>query len=236
MSFLRLMGTVGAVSVAVSILVALTLTPAMLSVVGLRILRKSERRRSAAKSPSFVHVKPMRTTRAIATLVIGVVALGTVALPSLGMRVGLPDGSSESTGSSQYRAFTAIAQEFGGGENGPLLVVADLPRPEKATTLLNQEATLSDTIASQKHVSAVAPIGASRNGRVVAFQVIPTTGPSSTVTENLVHQLRDLTPVSTSEGRVRVGVAGNASANIDVSDKLSAALPLYLIVVVGCHC
>jgi RND superfamily putative drug exporter len=52
-------------------------------------------------------------------------------------------------------------------------------------------------------------------------------------TEKLVHELRDLPAISTADGDITLGVAGNASANIDVSEKLANALPLYLVVVVG---
>ena len=61
----------------------------------------------------------------------------------------------------------------------------------------------------------------------------PTGGPSSISTERLVHDLRAIKPIATSDGKITLGVAGNTSAQIDVSDKLSAALPLYLVVVVG---
>ncbi len=48
-----------------------------------------------------------------------------------------------------------------------------------------------------------------------------------------MHDLRDLSPISSADGAITLGVAGNASANIDVSEKLADALPLYLVVVVG---
>jgi RND superfamily putative drug exporter len=82
-------------------------------------------------------------------------------------------------------------------------------------------------------VSAVAPIGTSADGTAIAFQVIPTGGPSSVETETLVHDLRDISPLDTGEGEVALGVAGNASAQIDISEKLGQVLPLYLGVVLG---
>lgn len=231
--FLGLMGTIGGVAVAVAILVAITFTPAVLSLVGMRILRKKER--SLIGQPGVVRVanKPMATPRAIVTLVAGIIVLAVVALPAMQMRLGLPDGASEATSSSQYKAFKTIESKFGAGQNSPLLVVADLPKAATGNALLQQEVTIGQKIAAQKHVSAVAPIGASADNTTVAFQVIPTGGPTSVSTESLVHDLRDLSPVSTASGTVRLGVAGNASAQIDVSEKLASVLPLYLIVVVG---
>jgi RND superfamily putative drug exporter len=234
--FLGLMGTVGAAAVAVAILIAVTFTPALLSLVGMRILRRKERAAIVSGEPAASHrtpTEPMPTWRAVATLVAGVVVLAVIALPALHMRLGLPGGSSEATSSSQYKAFSTVTEKFGAGQNGPLLVVADLPKPSTGTDLLQQEATLGQAITDQGHVSAVAPIGQSADHTVVAFQVLPTGGPSSASTEQLVHALRDLSPLTTDDGKVTLGVAGNASANIDVSEKLAGVLPIYLAVVVG---
>ncbi|BDZ51266.1 hypothetical protein GCM10025867_35070 [Frondihabitans sucicola] len=231
--FLGLMGTVGAVAVAVAILVAISFTPAMMSIVGMKILRKKERAAIGNTASTRVPNKPMSTVRAIVTVVLGIAVLGTIALPAMQMRLGLPDGSSEATDSSQYQAFKTAENKFGAGQNGPILVVADLTKKATGDDLLRQEVALGKKIAEQDHVSAVAPIGASTDGTVVAFQVIPTGGPSSVSTEDLIHNLRDLSPVSTADGKVTLGVAGNASAQIDVSEKLAQALPIYLVVVVG---
>jgi RND superfamily putative drug exporter len=229
--FLGLMGTVGAVSVAVAILVAISLTPAMLSFSGMRILRKKEREKIGNAPARVASAAPMSTRRAIITIVTGVALLGVIALPALTMRLGLPDGASEATSSGQYKNFKSTASEFGAGQNGPLVVVADLPKAVADTSLLQQEVAIGTEIAAQSHVSAVAPIGTSAGGTAIAFQVVPTGGPSSVATESLVHELRDLSPVSTIEGAVSLGVAGTASAQIDISEKLAQVLPIYLLVV-----
>ncbi|CAN5351844.1 MMPL family transporter [soil metagenome] len=228
--FLGLMGTVGAVSVAVSILVAISLTPAMLSLVGLRILRKKERSK-IGDAPAAVAASPMSTRRAILTIVAGIALLGVIALPALSMRLGLPDGSSEATSSSQYKTFATIADKFGVGQNGPLVVVADLSRPAAGTALLEQQVAIAKVIAAQDNVSAVAPIATSSDGTSIAFQIIPAAGPSSVGTEQLVTDLRGISPVATDDGDATLGVAGTASAQIDISEKLGQVLPIYLAVV-----
>ena len=231
--FLGLMGTVGAVAVVVAILVAITLTPAMLSLVGLKILRKKERLAIGHARTKRVPNTPMKTWRAIVTLIAGVAVLAVIAFPAMSMRLGLPVGSSEATSSSQYKAYKTLDNKFGAGQNSPLLVVADLPAAATGDELLRQEIAIGTKITSAGNVAAVAPIGVSPDGMVVAFQVIPKGGPSSVSTEALVNDLRNLSPISSDSGNIALGVAGNASANIDVSEKLSAALPLYLTVVVG---
>ncbi len=230
--FLGLMGTVGAVAVFFAILIATSFTPALLSLIGMRILRKKERAKIGNTDSTRVPNKPMSTWRAVITLVAGVAVLGTIALPATQMRLGLPTGASESVDSSQYKAYKALDSEFGAGQNGPLLVVATLPDAVSKDDVTATEVTIGEAIAKNDDVKAVLPIGASKDRDIIAFQVKPAGGPDSVSTETLVRDLREQT-VSTDDGKVTLGVAGNASANIDVSEKLSNVLPLYLVVVVG---
>ncbi len=255
--FLGLMGTVGAAAVLVAIVVATTFTPAMLSMVGLRVLRKSERsalQPVAAATPNTAddnakrrkHTRtvntagahasvdqPMSTRSAILRLVLGTAALALIALPALQMRLGLPDGASQPEDSQAYQAYQVQAENFGDGFNGPLVVVATLPSAVTETARTPEQATIGQAIADQGDVRAVVPIGASTDGTQLAFQVIPAGGPNSESTADLVQGLRDLEPTTTNGGSATLGVAGNASANIDVSQKLSDALPVYLVLVVG---
>ncbi|MCS5513107.1 MMPL family transporter [Curtobacterium flaccumfaciens pv. betae] len=230
--FLGLMGTVGAVAVLFAILIATSFTPALLSLIGMRILRKKERAKIGNTDSTRIPNKPMSSWRAVITLVLGVAVLGTIALPATQMRLGLPSGSSEAVESSQYKAYKTLEKELGAGQNGPLLVVATLPESISKSDVTATEVTIGQAIAKNDDVKAVLPIGASKDRDIIAFQVKPAGGPDSVSTENVVKDLREQT-VSTDDGKVTLGVAGNASANIDVSEKLSNVLPLYLVVVVG---
>jgi len=227
--FLGLMGTVGAVCVAVAILLAITLTPAMLSLVGMRILPKKVRAKVGKIAPAVTAKKPMSTVRAVVTLVAGVAVLLIVAIPALSMRLGLPAGSSEPVDSSQYKAYKIVEDKFGAGINGPLVVVADLTEAVSDDDLVGTQVQIGQALKAVNDVAAIAPIGASDDDMLIAFQVIPNDGPTSESTEQLVRDLRDLDI----DGVDSLGVAGNASGNIDVSEKLANALPLYLLVVVG---
>ncbi|GED10796.1 MMPL family transporter [Cellulosimicrobium cellulans] len=250
--FLGLMGTVGALCVAIAVLIAVTLTPALLSMIGTRILSRRERAAlggtegagapsepDAAAGPAASGttgsdgtkpVRPMSTLRAVGTAILAIVALGVIALPALDLRTNLPDGSSEAHDSTQYRAYSTIAEQFGEGTNGPLLVVADLPGEPTTAEALEYQVQVARSLFAIDDVVAVAPIGTSEDRTVAAFQVVPAEGPTSESTEELVHDLRALEPL---DGDVTLGVAGSASGNIDISDKLAQALPIYLAVVVG---
>ncbi|POH71043.1 RND transporter [Cryobacterium zongtaii] len=228
--FLGLMGTVGAVCVFVAILVAITLTPALLGLVGEKILTKKARAHIGTPSAKVsAPIKPMNTLRAVVTVIAGIAVLLIVAIPALSMRLGLPAGSSEPLDSSAYRAYKLVDDKFGAGVNGPLLVVADLETAITDDELIAEQVRIGTALKAENDVVAVAPIGASDDDLLLAFQVIPADGPNSESTEQLVRDLRGLDI----DGVSSLGVAGNASGNIDVSEKLADALPLYLLVVVG---
>ena len=164
------------------------------------------------------------------TRLLGVAALGVLAVPAMSMRLGLPDGSSESPGSTQNQAYTTVAEKFGAGVNGPLLVVADLPGSPTEDEVLADQVRIGQQLAAFADVVAVAPIGTSADRTTIAFQVVPADGPTSVSTEQLVKELRAASPL---DGGVQIAVAGQASGNIDISQKLADALPLYLGLVVG---
>ncbi|KFF59692.1 RND transporter [Cryobacterium sp. MLB-32] len=228
--FLGLMGTVAAVCVFVAILIAVTLTPALLHLTGVKILTKKARARiGRAENRSRLPLKPMKTVRAVVTVIAGIAVLLTIALPALTMRLGLPAGSSEPVTSSAYKAYKLTDDKFGAGVNGPLIVVADLAEAISPDNLVSEQVRIGTLLKAENNVVAVAPIGASDDDLLLAFQVVPADGPTSVTTEQLVLDLRGMDIA----GVTSLGVAGNASGNIDVSEKLAAALPLYLLVVVG---
>jgi RND superfamily putative drug exporter len=229
--FLGLMGTVGAASIAIAVLVAITLTPALLGLLGTRVLRRRERAHlEAAAPPATKPLRTMSTTKAVVHALVGVVALVLLALPATSLRIGLPDGSSEARSSTTYQAYTTVAEKFGPGQNGTLLVIADVPAGADETEALAAQAEVAGRLFQIEGVAAVAPVATSADGALVAFQVVPQEGPNAESTEVLVNQLRDLSPL---DGDIPIAVAGQTSGAIDVSAKLADALPIYLAVVVG---
>ncbi|PSK89416.1 RND superfamily putative drug exporter [Murinocardiopsis flavida] len=240
--FLGLMGSVGAIAIAIAVLIAVTLVPALLSLVGMRILARRERDRMGrdaaggrgAAHAAGAHLRQMSTVRAMGRAAVAVIALGVIALPALDLRTGMPDGSSEPAESTQHRAYTAVADKFGDGQNGPLLVTANLPGGPTEESAKENAADAQFQVAEKLYahddVAAVAPIGVSDDHTLGIFQVVPEGGPASASTEELVHTFRDMEPV---HGLGPLGVAGMASGNVDISETLSGALPTYLTVVVG---
>lgn len=239
--FLGLMGTVGAVCVAVAVLVAVTLTPALLSLAGMRILSKKERARLADEGPASVaegsaavrragRRSTMSTPAAIASALAAVALLVLVALPVGSMRLGLPDGGSEPEGSDSQVAYELTAEKFGEGYNGPLVVTVDLPAGLDEDAAEDARLAVGEQLAGLEHAHAVVPAGFNEDRTVTMFQVLPEEGPNAVSTEELVRDLRATEPAGEASN---LGVAGMTSGFIDVSEKLSDALPLYLGVVVG---
>ena len=225
--FLGLMGTVAALSVATAILVAITLTPALLRLLGPRVL---PRRLRGVPEPIELGTHPMRTSVAWLRVVGCSLLLLVIAIPAASMRLGLPDGSSEREDSAAYQAFTRTAEQFGAGANAPLLVVAELPAPLGDEDVLAEQVRIATMLSWTRDVVAVAPIGVSEDRALLAFQVIPSGGPNSEETAQVVQSLRNRSPLYPD---VELGVAGSASGSIDISATLADALPRYLALVVG---
>jgi putative drug exporter of the RND superfamily len=228
--FLGLMGTVAAGCMAIAVLVAITLMPALLGLVGRRALPRRQREQTRGRHQGRA-LRQMSSRTAVLTLFGGVAALLIVAIPALDMRLGLPDASTEPPDSTQYEAYSVIEDRFGAGQNGPLLVVADLPAGLAHNEVAALQVDIGREVAALEDVVAVAPIGTSEDQTIAAFQVVPADGPSSESTEQLVHTLRGT--ALPDEPEVALSVAGAASGNIDISQKLADALPTYLAVVVG---
>ncbi|MEY4410923.1 MAG: hypothetical protein RLZ69_497, partial [Actinomycetota bacterium] len=240
--FLGLMGDFAALSIFIGVLIAVTFTPAVISRMGLRVLSRRERRALESKaevSPAAAVSEPAAPAETakksyfpakhpwVSILAAGAVLL-IAAIPLGSMRLGLPDGSSEPTDSTQYRAYTLATKAFGAGSNGMIVAVASLDAPVTGYHKLKAQADLATELNALPNVNAVLPAAVSKDGTKILFQVLPKSGPASASTEKLVLALRDLSPTLDAKYGATLGVTGLVASNIDVSKKLSDALPLYL--------
>jgi RND superfamily putative drug exporter len=230
--FLSVMGLAAAATVAVAVLVALTLVPAILSFVGKRIVSAKSRARAEKSEKEAFGYRWARgvAKRPITALVLIVLSLGALAIPAFSLENGLPDDSTAPQGSPQQRANALVTEAFGPGFSGPLIVVADLPSGVNPQAALG---TLVGKLSTVPDVTRVVPAGVSPDGTAAVLQLIPASGPSTQETKDLVAHLRSLTGEVHAQTGSTIGVTGQTALNIDVSQKLSDALPLYLIVIVG---
>ncbi|GAA1816987.1 MMPL family transporter [Nesterenkonia flava] len=233
--FLALMGTVAAFCVVVAVLMATTMTPALLKLVGWKILRRKERRRIGLESEKAEKIStPMSTAKALGIAVVSLVGLGLLAVPTFDLRLGLPDASSESEDSAAHQAYVEIEESFGQGMNGPLVVLADFPEAMEEGEASEYQLDVAEGLADHEHIDVVVPITLSEDNSMAAYQVIPVGGPASESTEALVHEFRDGNPLSgTDVADAELSVAGMTAAQIDISDVIADAMPLYLALVIG---
>ncbi|TCC24925.1 MMPL family transporter [Kribbella speibonae] len=230
--FLTAMGLAAAATVLTAVLVALTLLPALLGFVGDRVLPRKLRKAPAEtthKEGFGFRWGRLVTRFRVPIVAVGIIGLGLLAIPAKDMQLALPDGASAAAGSNQRVAYDLTAAAFGPGANGPLVVVVKSNDAATSNTLVQQvlgkAQGLPDVVAAQ-------PAAASQDGTTRLLQVIPKSGPASEETADLVKNLRSaVQPLAT--GDASISVTGNTAVGVDVSNKLSDALPTYLFVVIG---
>jgi putative drug exporter of the RND superfamily len=232
--FLTAMGLAAAGTVLTAVLVALTLLPAMLGFVGGRVLPRSQRgrgahaRRTASEGFGFTWARWVTRWR-IPVVILVVLGLGMLSVPVKEMRLALPDNGTAPPGSHQRTAYDLTTAAFGAGANGPLLIVIRGPRGDTVSALADHVTARVSRLAG---VAAVGPGPANADGTTRVVVVAPAGGPSSAETADLVRDLRDPATLPAGGG-TSVAVTGATAVGVDVSQKLTAALPRYLLVVIG---
>ena len=237
--FLGVMGTMGAMAIVFAILIAVTLTPALLSRIGMKILSRKERQALAnltgtGEAAPVVRTDPvMATKRPWLTVAATVSLLAIAAIPFGSMRLGLPDGKSEPLDSAGYQSYALTAKAFGEGVNGALIVVSESPRAISKDDEVSFQAAIVEKLMTVDNVEVAVPGGISDDRKSVVFRVIPAEGPNSESTAKVVTDLRALDAKILAATGAHIEVTGLAAINIDVSNKLGESLPLYLVTVIG---
>ncbi|MGW1171758.1 MMPL family transporter [Streptomyces sp. NPDC002550] len=233
------MGIAAAGTVAIAVLIALTMIPALLGYAGRRIKPAGEKSKllGGGRTPKKPGRPNMGTRwasfvvrRPVAVLLLGVLGLGAAAIPAASLELGLPDDGAQPTSTTQRRAYDLLSEGFGPGFNGPLMVVVDAKdsaHPKKAFTEVGNE------IKGLKDVVTVTPAVPNKAGDTATITVVPKSKPSSKTTEDLVHAIRDKGAGIAEKTGSKVLVTGSTAMNIDVSQKLNDALLPYLALVVG---
>ncbi|MFF9046830.1 MMPL family transporter [Streptomyces parvulus] len=251
------MGIAAAGTVAIAVLIALTMIPALLGYAGRRVRPAGakggllgRRRRdgkdgagkaAAEKAGAEKETGPVKANlgtrwasfvvrRPLAVLLLGVIGLGAAAIPASDLELGLPDDGSQPTSTTQRRAYDLLSEGFGPGFNGPLMVVVDAKGSDAPKDAFTQ---VSDEIKGLDGVVAVTPPAPNKGGDTATISVIPDSKPSSVQTEDLVHAIRDAGGDIKADTGAETLVTGSTAMNIDVSEKLNDALLPYLVLVVG---
>lgn len=232
-TFLTTMALVAAATVALAVMVALTLLPALLGVIGEGLASKKAREKAKADrgKTGFATkwVRGVISHRAIVTTAI-VALLAVLAIPAASMSFGMPSGSTANLDTDERLAHDAISANFGEGYNAPLLTVTKLAEGQEIDPI--DLPLLALDLRDIEGVETAQPMGLSEDGKVAIVSVIPEHGPNSEETQALVHELRDTGTEVVGLEASSFGVAGLTAVNIDISEKLSDVLPIYITIIV----
>jgi RND superfamily putative drug exporter len=236
--FLSWMATSAVIAVAVTILAAVTLLPALLGLLGQRIERWHIPRLGRTASAPRPDASVTRgwtgwTSRVVARpwpyLLASLGILLILAAPILDLRSGMPDQGSASPATTQRQAYDLLAQGFGPGINGPILLVVDLPPGD--TRVLEP---IAASLIADPDVAAVAPaqINAARDTAVIA--IVPRSAPQAQTTVQLLNRLTDrVLPAATSGTGAQVHVGGVNALYVDLDARSASRLPLVVGAVIA---
>jgi len=236
LSFMRGAAVVTILGVLVVMVASITLFPALLGYLGKHVdrLRLPIGRGHTVVVAEGGHVEPSRGWLAwsrlvdrhrIAAALVGVLVLLALASPFLAVRFGFPDAGNNREETSSRQAYDMLAEGFGAGMNGPLLLVAEVPQGSSDGALDQIGAAVAETPG----VAAVVPASLNPEGDTAVITVVPTTGPQDSETVDLVTTLRDdVLPQATEGSGVTVHVGGVTATSIDSSDNIAKRLPLLI--------
>lgn len=191
MRFLNGVVIATSLTVVLSVLAAITLLPALLGVLGPRVLSRRQRRRLAAVGPepeesSGVAARWSATVqkRPKSIALLAVVVMAALAIPVLSLRLGATDQGNHKKDTTTRQAYDLLAEGFGPGFNGPLQLVAKDAEPAAVRTLVG-------TVRSMEGVAQAVALPSPPGSGVTVIQVVPTTSPQSEETDQLIDTLRD---------------------------------------------
>ncbi|MCW2756694.1 MAG: hypothetical protein JWO46_440 [Nocardioidaceae bacterium] len=249
-SFLTEMGLAAAGTVAVAVLIALTLLPALFGFAGKRVfsgklpfLKARDPEDKSAQRTNGRRWADLVTKHKTVTFAGGLLVAVVLAIPVFSMQLALPDDGTAPADSGPRQAYDLISENFGAGTNGPLLVVVDtLGTADPAAAV---DKVVGQVQGIKTDVAAVVPPLADPNdaqasaayekqlssAQYALVTVIPKSGPSDAATQDLVDDIR--TAVKDQSTGARVLVTGQTALGVDISESLANAFPKYLLVVVG---
>jgi RND superfamily putative drug exporter len=159
------------------------------------------------------------------------VVLIVLAAPVLGMRMGWTDEGNFPENSATHQAYDLLAEGFGAGFNGPLVITATAATDGATGSIDGLRAAL----AANPGVAALTPPVADDPSDPVAYvmTLIPASAPQDEATTELVRVLRNDVRSAAAATGFDVHITGSAATNIDVTDYLGERMPLFFAAVLG---
>ncbi|MGW7684691.1 MMPL family transporter [Kribbella sp. NPDC054772] len=251
--FVGALGLSAAIVVAVTVLAALTLIPAMLGLSKLLILNRKdrkhlaeerdvedelpdeaaiaehraeeqERRDAKHEQSAFARWGRRVSARPWPYGIAATLVLLVLAIPLFSMNLGQLDAGTDPAQDSSRKAYDLVAQGFGPGANGPLTVVVQL----QSVSPSDRQSVLNglaSTLQKEAGVAAVQTPSTNSAGTTAIINVIPTTSPSAAATQDLVNRIRDDVLPSQKEPTY---VVGTTAGYVDFTEKVGSRM-IWLI-------
>ncbi len=233
-SFLYGVAMSAALAVLFTMIAALTLLPALLTIAGrrvdrLRIPGLGQRGPSTAEDTRWFRWSREIQKRPILSAVLSGALLLALCIPTLSLRLGSNDAGTDPAGSSTREAYDLLVEGFGPGFNGPFVMVAALPSKGDDGALV----ALRRTLEGEDGVAKATSITLNPAENTGVFQVYPTSSPQSEDTTKLLDHIRDevLPPIEQQTG-AQLHVGGITAIFEDFGDAIAEKLPLFIGVVV----
>jgi putative drug exporter of the RND superfamily len=228
--------TAGGIAISVVVLVmvgvSVTLLPAFLGLAGHRINRRTHRpgRGSVEPPVSLGWSRWIRhVTRNPWPYAVGVtVLLLALAAPVLALRAGIPDDGALPAGRTERQAYDLLAQGFGPGSNGPVVVAVDMAGDP---TVIDP---LVEALSADPGIAAVGAPEVYADAGVAVVMAIPTTGPQDAATHETVERLRaDVLPSVLAGSPAQAHVGGQTANFADVGARVNERLPVLIAAVLA---
>jgi putative drug exporter of the RND superfamily len=234
-SILNGVGIAASIGVLFTMAASLTLLPAMLGLMGRRVLSRRQRRSrhegAEPESGRWWRYAGSIARRPVIPAVLALAVIGILSVPFFSMRLGSTDAGSDPVGSTTRQAYDMLARGFGPGFNGPLLFTAKFGGPGDRAAVQR----VVTAVAHQPGVAKVSPphILNGPAGQVVTIEAFPTTSPQASATTNLIQHLRSsIIPRTEAGSSLHIYIGGNTATFADFAHVIGSKMPLFVTVVV----
>lgn len=233
--FLSMMGYTAALTVLMAILIAVIVVPAVLAMLGKKIVPPVNRQRTKAERftdrVKFSGKAMQGWAKALGKMPVvfalgGIILLGVIASPLAHMELGLPDDSFYEEGTDQRDSYDLLKEAYGEGYHAQLVVVAEAI--DKDGEVLSKLEGLQKDLSDMKNVDYITNVVPKESGEMAVITLNPKTGPNDDETIELVHKIRN----ADYDG-MKLNVTGTTAMNIDISEKLADAIPVFAAVIIG---
>jgi len=231
--FMTAAGIATSVVVLIMVVGSVTLLPAFLGLAGERVNgRKSKRDRLATQVNTGISERWERWGTHVANhawpYAIGVtVLLVGLAAPVLALQLGFPDEGTLPESRTERRAYDLVADGFGAGVNGPLVVAVDISEDDSPLQALVEQ------IGADTGIAAVFPPEINTEAGVATVVAFPRTSPQDDATFETVKRIRaDIIPPLFDDSPARAHVGGATATFADVGEKVGSRLPWFVAAVI----